>query len=160
MLEEGSLPIRQSVDDPAALAEERRLLYVGLTRARVHLSLSWAERRESRGRDARRRPSRFIDEIRPVPARHVRQLPDAFEAPAPTHDPSADPLFAALRAWRSEQARAEAVPAYVVAHDQTLAAIADARPSTMPALRRVRGMGQAKLDKYGDEILRIVAAGR
>ena len=160
MLEEGSLPIRQSVDDPAALEEERRLLYVGLTRARVHLTLSWAERRESRGRDARRRPSRFIDEIRPVPTRHVRQLPDAFEAPAPTHDPSADPLFAALRAWRSEQARAEAVPAYVVAHDQTLAAIADARPSTMPALRRVRGMGPAKLDKYGDEILRIVAAGR
>ena len=160
MLEEGSLPIRQSVDDPAALEEERRLLYVGLTRARVHLSLSWAERRESRGRDARRRPSRFIDEIRPVPTRHIRQLPDAFEAPSPTHDPSADPLFAALRAWRSEQARAEAVPAYVVAHDQTLAAIADARPSTMPALRRVRGMGPAKLDKYGDEILRIVAARR
>ncbi|HEU0235391.1 MAG TPA: ATP-dependent DNA helicase UvrD2 [Candidatus Limnocylindrales bacterium] len=160
MLEEGSLPIRQSVDDPGALEEERRLLYVGLTRARVHLTLSWAERRESRGRDARRRPSRFIDEIRPIPARHVRQLPDAFEAPAPTHDPSADPLFAALRAWRSDVARAEAVPAYVVAHDQTLAAIADARPSTMPALRRVRGMGPAKLDKYGDDILRIVAAGR
>jgi len=44
MLEEGSLPIRQALDDDAALAEERRLLYVGITRARVHLALSWAER--------------------------------------------------------------------------------------------------------------------
>jgi DNA helicase-2/ATP-dependent DNA helicase PcrA len=51
-LEEGSLPIRQAVDDEEALAEERRLLYVGITRARVHLALSWAERRESRGRRA------------------------------------------------------------------------------------------------------------
>jgi ATP-dependent DNA helicase RecQ len=90
----------------------------------------------------------------------VTQLPDAFAAPTPTHDPTADPLFAALRAWRSGRARDDAVPAYVVAHDQTLAAIAEARPSTMPALRRVHGMGPAKLEKYGEEILRIVAAGR
>ena len=51
MLEEGSLPIRQALDDDDALAEERRLLYVGITRARVHLALSWAERRETRGRE-------------------------------------------------------------------------------------------------------------
>src|SRR5439155_20963374 len=58
-LEEGNLPIRQALDDEVALAEERRLLYVGLTRARTHLGLSWAERRETRGRAARRQPSRF-----------------------------------------------------------------------------------------------------
>ena len=55
MLEDGSLPIRQAFDDEEALEEERRLLYVGITRARVHLALSWAERR-----GGARRPSRFI----------------------------------------------------------------------------------------------------
>ncbi len=64
MLEEGSLPIRQATDD-AAIAEERRLLYVGITRARVHLVLSWAERREVRGRETRRQPSRFLEALRP-----------------------------------------------------------------------------------------------
>ena len=68
MLEEGSLPIRQAFDDDAALEEERRLLYVGITRARVHLALSWAEQRETRGRESRRRPSRFLDGLVPRPS--------------------------------------------------------------------------------------------
>jgi len=58
MLEDGTLPIRQAFDDEAALAEERRLLYVGITRARRHLHLSWADRRETRGRQARLRRGR------------------------------------------------------------------------------------------------------
>ena len=74
MLEEGSLPIRQALDDDAALAEERRLLYVGITRARVHLALSWAERRETRGREARRQPSRFLLDVRgPAPRARPRR---------------------------------------------------------------------------------------
>jgi superfamily II DNA helicase RecQ len=48
------------------------------------------------------------------------------------------------------------VPAYVVAHDTTLAEIADLRPRTLPALRRVRGMGPTKLERYGAEILAVV----
>ena len=100
-----------------AIAEERRLLYVGITRARIHLALSWAEKREVRGSQVRRRRSRFVEGLAPVPPRTLVQLPDAFEAPLPTHDPGADPLFAALRAWRTDRARADALPAYVVAHD-------------------------------------------
>ena len=66
MLEEGTLPIRQSASDPAALAEERRLLYVGITRARRHLVLSWAANRiGTKGSAVRARPSRFIAELRP-----------------------------------------------------------------------------------------------
>ena len=64
MLEEGSLPIRQALDDDEALAEERRLLYVGITRARMHLALSWAQRRETRGREGRREQSRFLLDVR------------------------------------------------------------------------------------------------
>ena len=48
------------------------------------------------------------------------------------------------------------MPPYVIAHDSTLAAIAEARPRSLAALRRVKGMGPAKLEKYGDEILAVV----
>jgi ATP-dependent DNA helicase UvrD/PcrA len=164
MLEEGSLPIRQALDDDAALAEERRLLYVGITRARVHLALSWAQRRETRGREGRRQPSRFLLDLRPrsaapAGAARVRDLggpPVARPRPRPGDD--TDPVFAALREWRTSTARDEGMPAYVVAHDSTLAAIAEARPTTLAGLRRVKGMGPAKLEKYGDGILAALAA--
>jgi DNA helicase II / ATP-dependent DNA helicase PcrA len=165
MLEEGSLPIRQALDDDEALAEERRLLYVGITRARVHLALSWAARRETRGREARRAPSRFLLDLRPRSAasvsgeRRVRDLggpPAAPPRPRPGDD--ADPVFAALREWRTATARDAGMPAYVIAHDSTLAAIAEARPTTLAGLRRVKGMGPAKLEKYGDGILQALAA--
>jgi DNA helicase-2/ATP-dependent DNA helicase PcrA len=157
MLEDGSLPIRQAIDDPAALAEERRLFYVGITRARRLLNLSWADRRETRGRDARRQRSRFLDGLLPASPRRVVQHRDRFAAPAARRSMDHDPLLAALRAWRTSRAREDAVPAFVVFHDSTLAAIADLRPASLAALRRVQGIGPAKLDKYGDEILAVIA---
>ena len=158
MLEEGSLPIRQALDDDAALAEERRLLYVGITRARVHLALSWAERRETRGREGRREQSRFLLDIR-GPGR-VRDLggPPVPRVRAPKPGDDGDPVFAALREWRAGIARDEGMPAYVIAHDSTLAAIAESRPATLAALRRVKGMGPTKLEKYGDGILEVLAS--
>ena len=175
MLEEGSLPIRQALDDDAALAEERRLLYVGITRARVHLALSWAQRRETRGREGHRQPSRFLLDLRErtAPAgwrtsrehgvavgsgRLVRDLggaPINVERPARPGDPG-DPVFAALREWRVTTARSEGNAAFVVAHDSVLAAIAETRPQTLAGLRRVKGMGPAKLEKYGDGILEVL----
>ena len=88
-LEEGILPIRQARDDDDALAEERRLLYVGITRARVHLALSWAERRETRGREGRRQPSRFLLDLRPRPgtARSVSCPVRPFRRPRPSTPP-------------------------------------------------------------------------
>ena len=156
-LEEGTLPIRQAGDDDAALEEERRLLYVGITRARLHLVLSWAERRDTRGRESKRRPSRFLADLRPRPPRRVRVLPDP---PAQTRRPAAggsdDPFFAALREWRTARARVDAVPPYVVAPNDTLTAIADVRPRTLSGLGRVKGMGPARIEKYGNEILAVV----
>jgi DNA helicase-2/ATP-dependent DNA helicase PcrA len=172
-LEEGLLPIRQAVDDDELLAEEGRLLYVGITRARVHLALSWAAERETRGRTSRRQPSRFLADLRPRGERRITQLPDRFEAgqqsrrsarsaadASPYGVATDDPLFAALRAWRTARARADAVPPYVVAHDQTLAAICELKPMSAAALRRVKGIGPAKVDAYGEEILEVLRTAR
>ncbi len=63
----------------------------------------------------------------------------------------------ALQRWRRERAKADGVPAYVVAPDATLVAIAEARPRTEHALAGVRGIGPARLEQYGAEILEIVA---
>jgi DNA helicase-2/ATP-dependent DNA helicase PcrA len=168
-VEEGLLPIRQALDDDDLLAEELRLLYVGITRARRHLAISWAAERETRGRTTRRQPSRFLADLRPRGERHVTQLPDRFAgeqaarrsasraaAANPYGVADDDPLFAALRAWRTSRARDDAVPPYVVAHDQTLVAIADLKPPSAAALRRVKGIGPAKVEAYGDEILELV----
>jgi len=61
-----------------------------------------------------------------------------------------------LRRWRLETARASGVPAYVVFHDATLAAIASAKPATLAELLRVSGVGESKLRKYGEEILEVL----
>jgi ATP-dependent DNA helicase RecQ len=50
------------------------------------------------------------------------------------------------------------MPPYVIAHDATLLAIAEARPRSLAALRRVKGMGEAKLERYGNGILAVLAA--
>ena len=154
-LEEGTLPIRQA-NEPGELAEERRLLYVGITRARRHLWLSWARRRTAAtGREGRRSRSRFLDGLLPAPVRSVRVLPSEKPPPVPAGDRS--PLSNALRAWRTERARADAIAPFIVFHDSTIEAIADRRPATIPELRRVPGVGPMKLDRYGEEIIAIVA---
>jgi DNA helicase-2/ATP-dependent DNA helicase PcrA len=162
-LEEGTLPIGQAAGDPAAIDEERRLLYVGMTRARVHLAFSWAARRAgSNGREGSRRPSRFLDNLGLVQSRtgsstgRARSI--APGAGAPRARPTDDPRFDALRTWRSERARADGVPAYVIAHDATLAEIAAARPRSLAALGAVKGIGPARLERYGSEILAVLAA--
>ena len=65
-------------------------------------------------------------------------------------------LFEALRSWRKEQAQAQHVPPYVIFHDATLAEIAAARPTTAAALAKAGGVGQGKLDRYGEAVLKVV----
>lgn len=170
-LVDGTLPI-QYATSAEAIEEERRLLYVGVTRARRHLTLSWALARNQGGRASRSR-SRFLAGLAPQrdrgrPARRGNctncggPLATATEkklgrcARCPS---AADPqLVEALRAWRTERAGADRVPAYVVLTDLTLLAIAERRPADAAALRAIRGIGASKLEKYGAEILDLVAA--
>ena len=65
-------------------------------------------------------------------------------------------LLAALRAWRSEIARSRGVPAYVVLHDATIDGIATQRPTSLTALRNISGIGDKKLEHYGDELVALV----
>jgi DNA helicase-2/ATP-dependent DNA helicase PcrA len=160
-LEEGTLPIRQSTE-PDELAEERRLLYVGITRARRYLWLSWATTRTAAtGRGGRRSRSRFLDGLVPASARRVAVAETAGPGVGRQSTPKVDaadrsPLSNSLRAWRTARARADAVAPFIVFHDSTIEAIAASRPRSIAELRRVPGVGPMKLDRYGEEIISVV----
>jgi ATP-dependent DNA helicase RecQ len=94
---------------------------------------------------------------RPRPARTPRPRTAAATA-APELPGAAEPLFERLRAWRAAVAREQGVPAYVIFHDATLRAIAALRPATLADLGAVSGVGQAKLNRFGQQILDTVAA--
>src|SRR5207248_10802227 len=115
-VEENELPHRRADVD-----EERRLLYVGLTRAKRHLTVTWDGK-----------PSRFLRELGVAGARN--QVARTLVGDAP-------PGFDVLREWRSERAKADEVPAYVVFHNATLAEIAQRRPRTLAELAAVPGVG-------------------
>ena len=136
-LEEKELPYSKAADGDR-LAEERRLFYVGLTRAKRWLTLTWT---------AGAKPSRFLTELGVV-----------GPAPAKAAKRESTPEFEALRRWRAERAKADAVPAYVVFHDKTLHEIAARRPSTRGELSAVPGVGPAKLERYADELLATLAS--
>jgi ATP-dependent DNA helicase RecQ len=86
----------------------------------------------------------------------ARDCQRAAAAAALTAD--AQVRFAALKAWRAEVARAHNLPAYVIFHDATLAAIAALAPNTLRELQGVSGLGATKLEKYGEDVLRVVSA--
>jgi len=82
-------------------------------------------------------------------------------AAAPAGAGAGDPaLHAALKAWRSEIARQRGVPAYVVLHDSTIDGIASSRPATLVELRGIAGIGDKKLEHYGEELIALVASHR
>jgi ATP-dependent DNA helicase RecQ len=70
--------------------------------------------------------------------------------------PQNQALYEALRAWRRQTAAEQGVPPYVIFHDRTLAEIALFRPATLSDLAMIGGVGQAKLDHYGQAVLRVV----
>ncbi|HEY0485742.1 MAG TPA: ATP-dependent DNA helicase UvrD2 [Mycobacteriales bacterium] len=180
-LAEGMMPIAYA-RTPEQLEEERRLLYVGITRAREHLWLSWASARAPGGRGGRR-PSRFLpagesgsggapsDGARTSRGkRKERSLPVCRSCGVALFDPvqrklrrcsacPADPdeeLFERLRVWRLGVASGAGVPAYVVFTDATLTAIAEDKPTTVDALGQIPGVGPRKLTQYGDAVLALV----
>jgi superfamily II DNA helicase RecQ len=66
------------------------------------------------------------------------------------------PLFNTLRNWRSERAKREGIPPYVICNNRHLAEIVKTRPRTLAALGKIEGVGEAKLKKYGKELLALI----
>ncbi|GAA5083286.1 DNA helicase-2/ATP-dependent DNA helicase PcrA [Thermocatellispora tengchongensis] len=185
---DGMLPIVYA-ETPEQIEEERRLLYVGVTRARVHLSLSWALARSPGGRKVRR-PSRFLDGLTGAPAvarqpERPRQREQARQRPVATKVSCRvcaktlvtgaeqklgrcascpaeydEALLEELKAWRAATAAEAKVPAYVVFTDVTLQAIAERAPTAEADLLAIPGIGRVKLDRYGDAVLALCRAVR
>ena len=127
-LEESELPLEAGEDrraDRGGAAAPLRRHHAREARARV----TWVKK-----------PSRFLEELAPVPAR--REPPEGFEA---------------LKAWRLARARQDDVPAYLVFHNSTLEEIAGRRPRSLAELAAVPGVGPAKLERYGEEVLAALA---
>ena len=170
---------------PGQIEEERRLLYVGVTRARTFLQLSWADSRLPGGRA--RKPSRFLSSVpghsgsagarskesvstikrrarKPAHCRicgkalvtaKERSLVRCRTCPSQVNEE----LLADLRDWRTEKVsemvaeRGSSIPAYVVATDATLEALAEHQPSSEEELAAIPGLGPAKLAAHGESLL-------
>ncbi len=171
-LERGLVPIARA-ETPAERAEERRLLYVALTRAEERLELSWARRRTLGAREVNRVASPWLDPIeragrpaadvaerdgrKPEAARvALDRARDRVSRAGGDESDVDEALMAALVDWRRRLARSAAVPAYVIFHDRTLRAIASTRPLTRSALLGIDGIGPVKSSRYGDDVLAIV----
>lgn len=77
------------------------------------------------------------------------------KAPA-SLDAEGQERYLALKSWRAEVAREHNLPAYVIFHDATLAAIAERAPQSLTDLQGISGMGAKRLESYGEEVLRVM----
>ncbi|MFC9661792.1 ATP-dependent DNA helicase UvrD2 [Nocardia sp. NPDC127606] len=189
-LTDGTLPIfhvlgrKNAPVDEAGLEEERRLLYVGVTRAREHLSLSWTQRRLQAGGDYRPvTRSRFLNGLIPdssAASRIAVEVPVKADTPRPLCRVCLKPLIGtyatmlgrcrrcpgevdpqlleALKEWRAEKAEALQRRDFVVFTDTTLTAIAEQLPADDAALAAIAGIGAKKIEQYGADVLAIVAS--
>ncbi|MDP9067367.1 MAG: ATP-dependent DNA helicase UvrD2 [Actinomycetota bacterium] len=204
-IEEGELPFKRARTDDA-IAEERRLFYVGLTRAKTHLAATWVN-------DGRRKGSSFLAELMDrgrasrsggkvvPPAETIAaevglevavsggysgtiveveedraliemsggslltipfgEVVAAGDRKLPLGPPESDQdeaLLEALKKWRRERAKADGVPAFVIFHDTTLDELARLRPHSVDQLDAVPGIGPAKLERYGPQVIEVVSS--
>jgi ATP-dependent DNA helicase RecQ len=91
------------------------------------------------------------------PAKAPRASRSSAAAPAQPMSPEDEPLFERLRAWRGRVAKEQKLPAYVIFHDATLRAIAALRPASLEELGTVSGVGRAKLEKFGADVLETIS---
>ncbi|GAA3904314.1 ATP-dependent DNA helicase UvrD2 [Actinoplanes auranticolor] len=181
-LAEGTLPTTYA-KTPEQLEEERRLLYVGVTRARQWLWLSYGQSRSPGGRA--RRPCRFLPQLgttrtglekasvaggsRKAVNRRSTVVScricgatlmagaDRKLGRCPTCPSDLDEeLYERLLAWRASTAAEQKVPAYVVFTDATIVAIAERKPATPPELLAIAGIGPRKLGQYGAAVFALV----
>ncbi len=171
-LEKGLVPISHAQNNPVAIDEERRLLYVAASRARRELHCSHARNRARGERTTRRSVSPFLADMErgigiatpavPAPETNKRNVEKARATlrtdPSGDLDPDERKLYDALVAWRLVQARATQVPAFVILDNKTLAAVARAHPQTPKELLAISGIGEVKLARYGAAVLELIGS--
>ena len=159
-VEEGLLPISYA-KTPDEVAEERRLLYVGVTRARRHLTISWADERPGwGGKITARRPSHFLEDLGKGSPKRANPVPKTRAGKGGTVKTTTiveGPVAERLRLWRRQRAADDEVPAFVVFNDKTLAELARVQPQSRRDLLTIPGIGPAKADRYGEAILELLA---
>ena len=116
------------------------MFYVGLTRAKRYLYVSWAMR-------GKNKTSPFVIDLGA----------GGGDRPAKKAAEADGPVVAALKEWRSKEAKSAGKPAYVILHDSTIEEIARREPASIDELLLVPGIGPSKGDRYGDEILAVLA---
>ena len=179
-LTEKLMPINHAIKaGDEQVEEERRLFYVGITRAREHLALSWALAKTTGSRASRER-TRFLDGIVPAAedasggGSRTRRPKRCRVCSGPLGTPAEkvigrhedcegggdEEVFAALRSWRSQVAREEKVPAYVIFSDATLQAISEELPSDEAEMLSISGVGPSKLERYGAQVLEVIRSVR
>jgi DNA helicase II / ATP-dependent DNA helicase PcrA len=181
---EGMLPIIYA-ETLEQIEEERRLLYVGVTRARAHLGLSWALARSPGGRRSRK-PYRFMDGLTGRSPQKSRTAAPPGAAGAADRRQVAAPiscrvcgktlaaaveqklgrcagcpadydeaLLEALKSWRTGVAKHAKIPQWAIFTDVTLQAIAERAPLSEQDLLAITGIGRVKLDRYGEAVLEL-----
>ncbi|WP_099331512.1 ATP-dependent DNA helicase UvrD2 [Actinomyces minihominis] len=168
-LSEGLMPISLATT-AEGVEEERRLLYVGITRAREHLCISYSLAR-SADRKGKRAVSRFLSPMWPRENASRGRWTASGSKPASIGKPktsdlnklfldSADEetreLFEELRQWRLGVSREVGKPAYTILTDAALRGVAEAKPRTLKQLGALRGIGAVKLENWGTPLLRMV----
>lgn len=154
-MSEGMMPISYA-KSPALIAEERRLLYVGITRARDELYISYARGRRERGE---RKASRFFAGLWPqelsASTLKRRRALASEESFLTEHAEDLD-LFNELVAWRKEVAQEHQARPFQVFSDTVLRQIAIEKPTSLAALQQIKGVGQTKLVHFGNDVVSVV----
>ena len=180
-VEEGFVPIAYATTG-AQIDEERRLLYVAVTRAETQLNLSWAAERTFTNKPVKRQPSHHLGAIEDALKRltvnprtkanwrralaESRSAIDATNPPSPPpasgrrgsrHTTRATPdLHQALEQWRRRKARSANVSPHAVLSDDLLASIVQRQPTNRAQLAATPGMTPVRLNRYGADLLQII----
>ena len=163
-LEQGLVPIAHAKDSNA-IAEERRLLYVALTRAKDRILCSWANNRHFSGNKRKRDPSPWLFNIeraiqnldKPLTQKEQITKVKSARRKKTKNDLPETQQVKDLKEWRLSMSRASDVPAFVIFNDETLRDLVDVQPTNLDELLRIKGIGPVKAERYGKEIIELVS---